>query len=127
MVKGSTPATYTSVRPATVLSRSIVSSILYWEMKRPSTGIIWMTSRVTMNDIRPRKRNRETATAATKAKSSATTMVRPVTIRLTLSALRNWSPAKTVRKLSRSPPKGTQVGTGLRISLRSRNELLTIQ
>ena len=52
-MKGSTTATYTSVRPTTVLSRSIASSILYWEMKSPSTGIIWITSRVTMNDIRP--------------------------------------------------------------------------
>ena len=60
------------VRPTTVLSRSIVSSILYWEMKSPSTGIIWITSSVTMKDIRPRNRNRETATAATNANTSAT-------------------------------------------------------
>ena len=126
-MKGSTLATYTSVRPTTVLSSSAASSILYWEMKSPSTGIIWITSRVTMNDIRPRKRKRDTATAATNAKASATTIVSPVTIRLTRSALTNWSVAKTVRKLSRSPPNGTHVGTGLRISLRSRKELLTIQ
>ncbi len=81
----------------TVLSRFIASSILYWEMKSPSTGIIWMISSTTMNDTRPRKRNRETATAATKAKSSDTTIVSTVTIRLILSALTNWSVSKTVR------------------------------
>ena len=68
----------------TVLSRSIASSILYWEMKSPSTGIIWMISSATMKDIRPRKRKRVTATAATKANSSATTTVSTVTIRLIL-------------------------------------------
>ena len=80
-----------------MLSRSIVSSILYWLMNSPSTGIIWITSRVMMKDSRPRNRNRLTATAATNAKSSATVIVRPVTMRLTWSASRNWSVRKTVR------------------------------
>jgi hypothetical protein len=85
------------VSPATVLSRSIVSSILYWLMNSPSTGIIWITSRVMMKDSRPRNRKRLTATAATNAKSSATVIVSPVTMRLTCSASRNWSVRKTVR------------------------------
>ena len=81
-----------------MLSRSIASSILYWEMKSPSTGIIWITSSVTMKDIRPRKRNRETATAATNAKSERDQRSSgPVTIRLIFSALTNWSVSKTVR------------------------------
>ena len=96
-------------------------------MNRPSAGIIWITSSVTTNDSRPRNRKRETATAATNAKVRATARVRPVTIRLTFIASTNCPDAKTVRKLSRSPPNGTHVGTGLRIWLRSRNELLTIQ
>lgn len=68
------------------------SSILYWEMNSPSTGIIWITSSATMNDLRPRNLKRATATTATNARASATAIVSSVTIRPILSASRNWPP-----------------------------------
>ena len=58
-----------------MLSRLKPSSILYWEMNSPSTGIIWISSSVTMKLLRPRNRNRVTASAARNAKTSATTTV----------------------------------------------------
>ena len=73
------------------------SSILYWLMNRPSTGIIWISSSVTMNVVRPRNRKRVTASAARNAKTSAQTTVRTVTIRLVVSASVKAPPSKTRR------------------------------
>ena len=54
------------------------------EMISASAGIIWTTSTVTRNALRPRNRNRARATAARKATTSASTTTMPVTMALFL-------------------------------------------
>ncbi len=80
-----------------MLSRLKPSSILYWLMNSPSTGIIWISSSVTMKLLRPRNRNLVTARAARNAKVSETATVPTVTPRLIQSASKNRPPVSTRR------------------------------
>ena len=97
-------------------------------MNSPSTGIIWITSSVTMKDIRPRNRNRVTATAARNAKTSATTTVSHGHHQAHLERVEELVALEDACGSCRGCRRtGSQVGIGLRISLRGRNELLTIQ
>ena len=111
-----------------MLSRSQPSSILYWEMNSPSTGIIWITSSVTMKLVRPRNRNRLTATAARNAKTSATATVSDGDHQADLERVEEpaalEAPAGSCRGCRRT---ARQVGSGARISLRGSSEVLTIQ
>ncbi len=72
-------------------------STLNSEMIIASAGIIWITRIITMKALRPRKRNRETATAATKA----ITRAHPTTISVTIRLLRTASQKKSRLKALR--------------------------
>ncbi len=80
-----------------------------------------------MNAMRPRNRNRETASAARNATTSVTTTVNRVTVRLIRSAERKSPFSKTRVKLSSVPGTGKNVGSVPRILLPGRKALLTIQ
>src|SRR5699024_7151569 len=86
-------------------------SIRYWEMNSASGGIIWMISTTTTKDIRPRKRKREIATAATKAQSTAMKTQISVTDRLSRSEAQNWS-SNARAKASRVKFVGRNDGVG---------------
>lgn len=95
-------------------------------MNRPSAGIIWMISTARMKLRRPLNRNRDSASAARNANSSAATTVSPVTIALIRSVskklLSNTRPyADTV------PFSGTNDGSAERMRLYGRKELFSIQ
>ena len=75
IVNGSTVAMYTADRPMIELSRFHPSISRKVEMIIASAGIIWTMRIVTMKAARLRNRNRVTASAARKAKTSASTTV----------------------------------------------------
>jgi hypothetical protein len=67
------------------------------EIISASAGTICTSSTMTRNASRPRKRKRDTATAARKAVNSAKTTVSSVTCRLLANEDQKWSRSNTDR------------------------------
>ncbi len=80
-----------------VLIRCQPSSTLNSEMISASAGTICTSRMATMNALRPRNRNRDTATAARKAMTRASVTVSRVTIRLLRSDDQKNSRSNTFR------------------------------
>src|SRR5438132_1358062 len=111
--------------PMIVLRRCSEDTILYWAMKSASAGSIW-TNRMTSTKVRrPRKRNREIASAARNANARQTTRVTAVIATDHPSARTKSESKRTALKLATEPPKGTNVGVrAVRVLVGRKDELI---